>query len=287
MGERISIGSIECEVVSDGTNLYPLEMVFAGVPREALPRFGEGELDEQGRLILPYNPLLIRAAGRLILIDAGAGESAGEPGSPAGRLQESLRHAGVRNEDIDIVVVTHAHPDHIGGLTRAAGADRLPVFSSARHLFWKGEWDFWTSAEALAALPKFLSGPAQVHLPALGASGLVERVDAEIDIVPGVRLFPAPGHTPGHMCVAISSNGEQAIFAADVVVHESNFAHPEWMTAFEADAPTALATRQRVYAQAAESRSLFIGFHLWSPGHVEGRVGSYGFRATKAPVAAA
>lgn len=276
--QRFSIGSIDCETVTDGTNQYDIELVFAGVPAEALPDFGADELDEQGRLIVPYNPLLVRVAGKLVLIDAGLGDSAGELGSSAGRLQESLRRTGVRPEEIDIVIVTHAHPDHIGGLTQSSGTARRLVFSAARHVFWRSEWEFWTSADTLAALPDVLAGPARVHLPVLRASGQLELVDREADILPGLRLVSAPGHTPGHVCVALSSEGQQAIFAADVVAHESNFEHPQWMTAFESDPAMALTTRGRVYAQAADSGSLFIAFHLAAAGRVERAGDGYRFQ---------
>jgi glyoxylase-like metal-dependent hydrolase (beta-lactamase superfamily II) len=123
-----------------------------------------------------------------------------------------------------------------------------------------------------------------VHLPPLRAAGQVELVDCEVEVLPGLRVIPAPGHTPGHICIALSSQGQQAIFAADVVAHESNFEHPEWMTAFESDPAVALATRRRIYALAADNRSLFIAFHLFSAGHVVRTGQGYRFQSKEVTV---
>ncbi len=276
--EWFSVGSIECRIVSDGTNLYGTDLLFAGVARDDWAPLLKGQLDKHGQVTVPYNPLLVRTGGQLVLIDAGCGESAQELGQPCGRLQDSLRDAGVRPEDVNVVIVSHAHPDHIGGLSEVRRGKRLPVFGAARHYFWKSEWDFWRSEKSLANLPEALAGPARIHLPVIQEAGLLELVAHEQEILPGVRLIPAPGHTPGHMVVGLSSGNQKAIFAADAVIHEANFAHPEWLSAFDSIPQIALDTRRRILEEAARDASLFIGFHLWLPGYLEKRRDAYRFR---------
>jgi glyoxylase-like metal-dependent hydrolase (beta-lactamase superfamily II) len=273
-----SVGSIECRIVGDGSNLYGTDFLFPGVARDDWAPLLQGQLDEHGQVSVPYNPLLVRTGGQLILIDAGIGELAKELGLPCGRLLQSLRDADVGPEDISMVIVSHAHPDHIGGLSEVRGGERLPVFGSARHYFWKSEWDFWSSEESLARLPDLMAGPARIHLPVIKNAGLLDLIAQEQDILPGVRLIPAPGHTPGHIVVGLSSGDQKAVFAADTVIHEVNFEHPEWMSASDAIPEMALATRRQVLEDAARDDSLFIAFHLEHPGHVERHKDGYRFR---------
>jgi glyoxylase-like metal-dependent hydrolase (beta-lactamase superfamily II) len=273
-----SVGSIECRIVSDGSNLYGTDFLFPGVARDDWAPLLQGQLDEQGQVSVPYNPLLVRTGGQLVLIDAGIGELAKELGLPCGRLLESLRDAGVGPEDISMVIVSHAHPDHIGGLSEIRGGERLPVFGAARHYFWKSEWDFWSAEESLARLPELMAGPARLHLPIIKEAGLVDLISHDQEILPGVQLIHAPGHTPGHMVVGLSSGDQKAVFAADTVIHEVNFQHPDWMSASDGIPEMALKTRKRLLESAAVDDSLFIAFHLAQPGHVEKHEDGYHFR---------
>jgi glyoxylase-like metal-dependent hydrolase (beta-lactamase superfamily II) len=276
--EWFTVGSIECRIVGDGSNFYGTDFLFPGVARDDWAPLLQSQLDEQGQVSVPYNPLLVRTGGELVLIDAGLGELAKELGLPCGRLMQSLRDADVRPQDISMVVVSHAHPDHIGGLSETKSGERLPVFTAARHYFWKSEWEFWSSEESLATLPEVMAGPARIHLPVIKDAGLVELIAQEQDIVPGVRLMPAPGHTPGHMVVGLSSRDQKAVFAADTVIHEVNFHHPEWMSASDALPEMALTTRRRLLEGAARDGSLFIAFHLDHSGHIEKHKDGYRFR---------
>jgi len=263
--QRFWVGLIECRVVSDGIGLCSREQLFTGVADEDLAALIKDQPDENGMIRSPYHCLLIRSEDRLVLIDAGLGQLAHEMGVPAGRLHESLRALGVSPSDVDLVLISHAHPDHIGGLTWDAGNGRAPTFGSSSHYFWRSEWEFWTSEERLAELPELLAGPARLHLPVLQEAGLVETVEEEIDVLPGVRLLPAPGHTPGHMAVAITSGGEGAIYLGDAVTHESNFEHPDWVSAADLLPSLAVRTRRQLIERARREGSLIVGFHLATP----------------------
>jgi glyoxylase-like metal-dependent hydrolase (beta-lactamase superfamily II) len=187
---RFSIGSIECWVVADGIAAYTPAFWLAHISDDERARALEGSMDDRGYTLVPYNCLLVRSSGRTALIDVGAGlELAAQWEEPVGRLPESLARLGVAPEDIDVVVITHGHPDHIGGLTSPSG-ERRPSYPRARHYFWTTEWRAWTTEDGLEAFSEVLRPPAQKHLPVIEAAGLIELIDRETDVLPGVRLIP-------------------------------------------------------------------------------------------------
>jgi glyoxylase-like metal-dependent hydrolase (beta-lactamase superfamily II) len=204
----------------------------------------------------------MRADGKLILVDSGLGELAQTVGEPAGRLRQSLDAAGVTSGEIQTVLLTHCHPDHIGGLTEIRNGVRVPVFAAARHYVWQAEWEFWTAEASLSRLPDILAAPARVQLPPLWTAGLIEPVGSETEIAHGVDFLPAPGHTPGHAVVSIRSGGDSAIYAGDAVLDPVNFEHPGWYTLFDAIPEATVKTRRRLLEIAAREGSIFIGFHL-------------------------
>lgn len=271
---KVSVGSIECWLVSDGTNPYPREALFSNVPPEELEPAVRGYVDETGMVPSTYRCLLVRSGDRLALIDSGLGDLAG-PDAPVGKLQASLREAGVGPADVDVVVVSHGHPDHIGGLTVERDGARAPTYGRARHYLWKSEWEFWTSPD-LGDLPEMMQGAARMTFPVLAEAGLIETVAEETDVLPGVRLLPAPGHTPGHAVVAITSGGEGLLYIADAVVHELDFEHPEWLSAFDAIPDLTVQTRRRLLDRAAREGSPIVAFHV-GYGRVTQAKGAYRF----------
>jgi glyoxylase-like metal-dependent hydrolase (beta-lactamase superfamily II) len=270
-GQRFSVGEIECHLIPDGSFTSSPSIPFANAPPEELAAALERSLDEHGLLTTPCNCLLIRAGDELALVDTGLGELATSMGAAAGRLLESLQAVAVRPGEIAHIVISHAHPDHIGGLTR----DGKPVFSRARHYIAEAEWSFWTSAESLAQLSPAMAGPAQVHLPPLHEAGLVELVGDGVEPMPGVRLLATPGHTPGHLAVEI---GGRAVFLADAVLHEIGFEHPEWTGVMDVHPDLAVETRLQLIGRAADARAVVAGYHLRAAGRVERVDGRYRFR---------
>jgi glyoxylase-like metal-dependent hydrolase (beta-lactamase superfamily II) len=240
-----------------------------------------------GQFAFPYNCLLIRAGGRLALVDTGMGaEQARHTGEPGGRLMDSLAASGITAGQVDLVIISHAHSDHIGGLTVAAGGRRVPVFTGARHYLWQAEWDFWTSEEGLAQVPEVLAGAARTHLPPLHQAGLVELVSEETEVLAGVRLLPAPGHTPGHLVVALTSGRDGALYLGDAVLDEANLAHPDWVSVVEWNPDMAVATRTALLEKAIAENRLLIAYHLAARGYAERADGNYRLRHVGAPVPA-
>ena len=273
MGEgcfHFSVGNLDCLAVSDGALAYgpptfppPGPMLFANAPPAEVDAavLSSGGPVPWTEWTSDYTCLLVTAGTRRVLIDTGAAGL----GPETGHLLDNLAPAGVRPTDIDDVILTHGHPDHIGGLVDRSGT---PMFPAARVFLSRREWEFWMGGEAQRLLPAeaaaLLVGFARTLLPAI--EDRVELVDEEAELLPGVRCLPAPGHTPGHLALELSSRGEKLLALADVVLHPLHVTHPAWHAMFDADPGSVRQTRERLFARAAAESCLVHAFHFAFPG---------------------
>ncbi|MFH0916545.1 MAG: MBL fold metallo-hydrolase [bacterium] len=276
---RFKVGSIDCVAVCDGTFAYgpplfppPADFLFVNAPRSNLERrlkeYGV-EPERWGTWTSTYTCLLVLSGKHHVLIDSGAGALA--PGT--GRLLESLRSEGVDAGEIDYVILTHGHPDHLGGTVDAQG--RL-VFPEAQWIMSRIEWEFWMEGEAERVLPEhgreILLGSAHRNL-----SAIRERIDlipGEKELLPGISLLAAPGHTPGHAAVSVSSAGEELLCLSDLVLHPIHLQEPEWFAAVDMVPDQLVTTRHALLGRAAAEKSLVMAFHFPFPGL--GRVSAMG-----------
>jgi glyoxylase-like metal-dependent hydrolase (beta-lactamase superfamily II) len=265
------VGTFECIAISDGTLTYtpptfppPATLLFTNAPRERLEQvLLEYNLrpEQWGEWTSPFICLVVNTGDHLVLVDTGAGVLA----PTTGRLLQNLKAEGIAPEEIDTVILTHGHPDHIGGNTDAQGK---PAFPNARYVMWKDEWDFWTSEQAEQRLDEhireLLLKFARENLPPI--RGQVDLFDRETEIVPGIRAVAAPGHTPGHMALEISSEGEKLLCISDAVLHPIHLEQPEWHAAVDFDPKQVVATRRRLLDRAASGKALVLTFHFPFPG---------------------
>jgi glyoxylase-like metal-dependent hydrolase (beta-lactamase superfamily II) len=267
---RFKIGDFECLAVSDGFHAYapprfppPETLLFANASPESLSsvRKKYGLPNPWLEWVSPYICLLVNTGKHLVLVDTGAGSLA----PTTGKLLASLRAAKIAPQDIDMVINTHGHPDHLGGNVNAAGK---PAFPKARYLISKVEWDFWTSTQAEQKIDEhsreILLGTARRNLLPLKDS--VEFIEDGSEVVPGIRAISAPGHTPGLIALDISSKNERLLCISDVVLHPVHLEMPEWFSVFDILPDVLASTRLKLLDMASAAKSLVIAFHFPFPG---------------------
>ena len=254
------VGDFRCAVVCDGFYTYDAAPFFAGAAEHEF----RAELERTGitteRITTPYSSLLVNTGTHRILVDTGAGTLA----PTTGMLTENLRKAGVSPEEIDIVAITHAHPDHIGGVLDSDGKPRFP---NARYCIPRREWELWFSEEVhemLAPSLDWLADFARTRLTPIESRTTVLEFGDEI--VAGVTLLEAPGHTPGHGMVGFRSGSEKLLYASDAVVLPLHLEHPDWRPEmYDLDPDRADGTKRRVADMIAEDGRLAIFQHFPFP----------------------
>jgi len=268
---QFKVGDFDCAAVADGTFSYapplippPAEFLFVNPSREqlvqALAEHGLS-LDGWGEYTTPFTCLLVSTVSSRVLIDTGAGRL----GPNTGNLLKNLASLGVDPGQIDLVILTHGHLDHVGG---NADADGRVLFPKAGWVMPKAEWEFWMEGQAEAIVTEpgddVLLGSIQRNLMAI--RDRLDLVVGEKEVLPGIRMLPAPGHTPGHSVAAISSGGEELLYLADLLVHPIHFEEPEWFAAVDMLPDQLAKTRRALLARAAKEESLLMMFHFPFPG---------------------
>ncbi|NIP73371.1 MAG: MBL fold metallo-hydrolase [Gammaproteobacteria bacterium] len=206
------------------------------------------------------NAYLLQGRDRTILVDTGIGAFAGDAGP---YLMENLAAVGVGAADVDTILITHMHPDHVGGLI---DADDQPVFPGAAVLVPAGELDYW-GGEIPDDASGMLTNQFQAAHRVLAAMGDRLQRLAGTEVLPGITRVPLPGHTPDHSGYRVVSGGDQVLLWTDIVhLPHIQFPRPEATVAFDVDPDQAAATRQRIMAELAASGELIGGHHLDFPG---------------------
>jgi glyoxylase-like metal-dependent hydrolase (beta-lactamase superfamily II) len=231
------------------------------------PHFAEPD----GRLIMSIHALIIEAGDRRIMVDTCLGNDK-ERGIPGwnmrhGPFLEDISTAGYPRESIDTVLCTHLHVDHVGWNTMWVDEKWVPTFPNARYLFGRTEWDHWSQEQNSQARGEDIIGDS---VQPIVDANLADLVDSDHKITDEIWLEPTPGHTPGHVSVRISSQGEDALITGDFMHHPCQMARPDWRSSADYDGEWAENTRNGLLEQYADQPILVIGTHFATPtaGHI-------------------
>jgi glyoxylase-like metal-dependent hydrolase (beta-lactamase superfamily II) len=248
---RFRIGDLDAVALREGAKHLPNDGKIFGVGQT--PETIGAALRQAGlardAVDISFQPLLIRAGDRRVLIDAGSGPTLGPL---VGRLAGSLTLAGVAPAEITDVIISHSHPDHAAGLADAGGG---PAFPNAVIRMSTAEWAFMRANPALATVVRAITPQVVTFEPTGGT------------LLPGISAVPLAGHTPGHVGVRIASAGEVLLYIGDVLHHPVlSVRHPEWPMAFDDDPAAATFNRRLLMGFAAEDRLRLHAGHFPYPG---------------------
>lgn len=251
--EPLQVGQMEVWVIRDGQISLEASLLQGLDPADARRMLGGKDA-----AMTPVNAFLVRMPGRTVLVDTGIGK---DPEEDSGHLTEQLAAAGVQASDIDLVLITHYHFDHIGGLLKADGTRAFP---KAQLLVPRSEHDFWLQDPS--RLPERLRG----RIPKLKAifsayerAGAFRAFEEGASLAPGLRAVAAQGHTGGHTIYTFTSEGHELWCIGDLIHFGAvQFARPEAGIAFDLDGEKAVRIRQAFFLKAAHSKAVLAGAHL-------------------------
>lgn len=262
------VGEIAVTTLSDGH----LDLPLAYFPQARADTPAGDPVDPDASLRVGANVWMVTAGKRRILVDAGSGTALLQRFPQTGRLAPLLADAGIAAGDITDIVLTYMHPDHVGGLVTDGG----PAFPGAQIHVANAEWTFWTDP-ALAGRTPDARKPVVGLVQAIAGiiRPQVTRHEGTADLGEGICLLPAPGHTPGHTALRLSSGGAQFLILGDAIVSGAlQFDHPDLHYALDEDPHMAAATRRGLFDMLAADGIPFAATHLEHPG--AGRVTRHG-----------
>lgn len=254
------LGRVEIQRVSDGIMHLDGGTLFGVLPRTAWSRFFPA--DEANRIPVATNSYLITSEGRRILVDTGLGTRL----SPReimlwglerdGHVIENLAQMGVTPEQIDVVILTHLHPDHAAGNTLLVDGKLAPAFPKAQHWVQKREWEAATRPNEWSRMQY----DPQNFMP-IAEAGLLHLVDGDTAVTSEVRCVLAEGHTPGHQCAVVESDGRHAVVMGDVAPMAPHLERVHLLASFDMEPMANLQTKKRLFQEAHRDGTVFLLAH--------------------------
>lgn len=249
---RSKLGAFEVTTLLDGARTVPDPQTIFGmnVSPEAFAEASGAHFLPTNKTRFFFTPTIVNTGNELVLFDTGLGVEGG------GNIVGALASAGYTPDQVDIVVITHMHPDHIGGMM----ADGKPTFPNARYVTGSAEYNFWTTKGADNRVGKLVAANVKP------VADKITFLDDGGTVASGITSMAAFGHTPGHMGYMLESDGQQLLLTADAANHHVwSLAYPDWEVKFDADKAAAAATRKTLFGMLAADKIPFIGYHMPFP----------------------
>jgi len=261
---------------------------------QMLPESDAGRIVQHHRWIKPHffdertgdlasriQTYVVRTPRHTVVIDTGVGNGKTRAGAPAWHMRQSsylddLAAVGVTPEQVDFVLCTHLHVDHVGWNTRWKDGRWIPTFPKARYVIAGAEWEFWKYESDSG---KEESGCIADSVVPVVEAGQALLVDGDFKVDEHLRFEPWVGHTPGHVCVRLTTSGGDAVFSGDLMHRTVQVAEPQWSSRFCYDPAQARATRRAFVERHADSGTLILAGHFPHPGFIVREGGGYRFTA--------
>jgi glyoxylase-like metal-dependent hydrolase (beta-lactamase superfamily II) len=271
---RYKVGDYECTSINDGARTFPLSDTFVrNAPKAEVQAAADAAYMPKGMITVPFNPQLINTGSKLVLIDCGMGGAMFNASKGAvGRTVTNIIAAGIDPKSVDLVVMSHLHPDHTNGIR---AADGTMAFPNAEIMVPANDWAFWMSdenaarAESYQMMKEYFANVRKVYA---GIEDKVTKYEWGDHVAPGIIAIGTPGHTPGHTAFVLSSGASTVFIQSDVTnIPEFFLRNPDWHVAYDIYPDDAAKTRHSFYDMVSADKALVIGFHFAFPsqGYVE------------------
>jgi len=264
---RYKVGDYELTAIYDGIWYRPIADKFiVNAPFAEVEQALDQAFMPHDKLATPFTTLIVNTGKRVVLLDTGTG---GQVAPSAGVFRNNLAAAGIDPREVDTIVISHFHPDHINGIK---DKDNALIFPRAEIMVPAPEWAYWMDDANLNV------APADLKITFLNQRRIFSDIAKQVtqfepgkEVAPGIVTVPAPGHTPGHTVFAVHSGDQSLLVLSDTAQHPAVFArHPDWQAVFDIDGAEAVATRKKLFDRAAADRMLVTGYHFPFPacGHL-------------------
>jgi glyoxylase-like metal-dependent hydrolase (beta-lactamase superfamily II) len=261
-GNKVRVGNVEITSLSDGMLEFDLCNFFPAIPEQSWQPYGE-HLTAEHKVSFNLASFLVRSQGRNILVDTGLGpRPADAPATPWGELMNDFKAHGISPEDIDMVVMTHLHRDHVGWNLQSQGGKYTPTFPKARYWMSRQDWEACHQPEVQR--DRFPNAPTCVW--PLEELGLIEFMKGEYALTGELTTLPTPGHTPGHMSIMISSQGERALILGDAAHNPAQAQETDWVSRADMDPAQTRITRRTLMERLEREGILVAAGHFPAPG---------------------